>query len=69
VRRVTERKPSAGGGGNYNVERLIAAHGADVTADWHRSASFSVYDRCRAVYDGRGLDGDARAKNRQAKAG
>ena len=45
--------------GRYNVERLIAAHGdAKLTdlpttlADCDKARSFSVYDRCKAVYEG-----------------
>ena len=45
--------------GRYNVERLIAAHGdAKLTdllttlADCDKARSFSIYDRCKAVYEG-----------------
>jgi len=44
--------------GRYNVERLIAAHGADAKlpdllatlADCPKARSLSVHDRCKAVY-------------------
>ena len=44
--------------GSYNVERLIAKHGADVRlpdlltilADCQKARSFSIYDRCKARY-------------------
>ena len=43
--------------GRYNVERLIAAHGADVLPDLlvtlancDKARSVSVHDRCKAVY-------------------
>ena len=45
--------------GHYNVERLIAAHGdaklidlPTTLADCDKARSFSVYDRCKAVYEG-----------------
>jgi hypothetical protein len=46
--------------GRYNVKRLIAAHGANVRlpdllvtlADCAKARSFSVYDRCKAKYEG-----------------
>jgi hypothetical protein len=45
--------------GRCNVERLIAARGdAKLTdllttlADCDRARSFSIYDRCKAVYEG-----------------
>jgi hypothetical protein len=42
--------------GRYNVERLIAKHGADVRlpepltiiTDCPKARSFSIYDRCKA---------------------
>jgi hypothetical protein len=42
--------------GRYNVERLIAKHGADlrvpelltIIPDCPKTRSFSIYDRCRA---------------------
>jgi hypothetical protein len=44
--------------GSYNVERLIAAHGADIKlpelltrlANCEKARAFSVYDRCKARY-------------------
>jgi hypothetical protein len=45
--------------GQYNVERLMAEHGdAKLTvllpalADCPKARSVSIYDRCRAVYEG-----------------
>ena len=45
--------------GRYRVERLMAEHGdaklTDLLAtlvDCHKARSASVYDRCRAVYEG-----------------
>jgi hypothetical protein len=45
--------------GQYNVERLMAEHGdAKLTellvtlANCHKARSASVYDQCRAVYEG-----------------
>jgi hypothetical protein len=48
--------------GRYNVQRLIAARGADMrlpelktilaNCEKTRSRSFSVYDRCKAKYEG-----------------
>jgi hypothetical protein len=45
--------------GQYNVERLMAEHGdAKMTillqtlADCPKARSVSIYDRCRAVYEG-----------------
>jgi hypothetical protein len=46
--------------GRYNVERLIAAHGADAKLayllltlpDCLKAGSISVPDRCNAVYEG-----------------
>jgi hypothetical protein len=49
----------ADGAGQYNVERLMAEHGdAKMTvllqtlADCPKARSVSMYDRCRAVYEG-----------------
>ena len=49
------------GTGKYNVERLMAEHGdAKLTvllqtlADCPKARSVSIYDRCRAVYEGLG---------------
>jgi hypothetical protein len=44
--------------GRYNVERLLAKHGADmrlpdlltIIADCQKTRSFSIYDRCKARY-------------------
>jgi hypothetical protein len=44
--------------GSYSVERLIAAHGADIKlpelltrlANCDKARSFSIYDRCKARY-------------------
>jgi hypothetical protein len=44
--------------GRYNVQRLIAAHGADMRlpellttlANCEKARSFSIYDRCKARY-------------------
>jgi hypothetical protein len=49
--------------GRYNVERLIAAHGADAKlpdllmtlANCEKARSFSVYDRCKAKFEGFGF--------------
>ena len=46
--------------GRYNVQRLIAAHGADAKltellmtlANCEKARSFSVYDRCKARFEG-----------------
>jgi hypothetical protein len=46
--------------GRYNVPGLIERHGADAKltdllvtlADCPKARSFSVYDRCKAVYEG-----------------
>jgi hypothetical protein len=46
--------------GRYNVARLIAAHGADAKltallvtlANCEKARSFSVYDRCKARFEG-----------------
>ena len=46
--------------GRYNVQRLIAAHGADAKltellvtlANCEKARSFSIYDRCKAKYVG-----------------
>jgi hypothetical protein len=46
--------------GRYNVARLIAVHGADAKLtdllvtlpNCEKARSFSVYDRCKAVYEG-----------------
>jgi hypothetical protein len=52
----------AGRRGQYNVERLMAEHGdAKLTdllttlADCPRARVASIYDRCRAVYEGLGV--------------
>ena len=45
--------------GRYNVQRLIAAHGADVKlpdlkailANCEEARSFSVYNRCKAKFE------------------
>jgi hypothetical protein len=45
--------------GRYNVERLIAKHGADmrlpelrtILADCPKAKAFSIYDRCRVRYE------------------
>jgi hypothetical protein len=45
--------------GRYNVQRLIAAHGADmrlpelktILANCAKDRAFSVYDRCKAKYE------------------
>jgi hypothetical protein len=47
----------------YNVKRLIAAHGADVKlpvllatlANCEKARSVSVYDRCKAKFEGFGF--------------
>jgi hypothetical protein len=44
----------------YNVQRLIAAHGADAKltelfvtlANCEKARSFSIYDRCKARFEG-----------------
>jgi hypothetical protein len=44
----------------YNVQRLIAKHGAEVRlpelltilANCQKARSFSIYDRCKARYEG-----------------
>jgi hypothetical protein len=48
------------GRGRYNVDKLMAEHGdAKLTdllvtlANCEKARSFSVYDRCKAVYEGR----------------
>jgi hypothetical protein len=46
--------------GRYNVDKLIAEHGADAKltdllvtlADCEKARSVSVHDRCKAVYEG-----------------
>jgi hypothetical protein len=46
--------------GRYNVKRLIAAHGADAKltsllvtlANCEKARSVSVYDRCKAKFEG-----------------
>jgi hypothetical protein len=46
--------------GRYNVERLIAKHGAvvrlpelmTILADCRKARGFSIYDRCQARYEG-----------------
>ena len=46
--------------GRYNVQRLIAAQGADmrlpqikaILADCERARSLSICDRCKAEYEG-----------------
>jgi hypothetical protein len=46
--------------GRYNVQRLIAAHGADAKltellvtlANCEKARSFSVYSRCKARFEG-----------------
>ena len=46
--------------GRYNVERLIAKHGADAKladplvtlTNCDKARSVSIYDRCKAVYEG-----------------
>ena len=46
--------------GRYNVARLIAVHGADAKltdllltlANCEKARSFSVYDRCKAKFEG-----------------
>jgi hypothetical protein len=46
--------------GRYNVQRLIAAHGADAKltdllvalADCEKARSFSIHDRCKAKFEG-----------------
>jgi hypothetical protein len=46
--------------GRYNVQRLIAAHGADAKltkllmtlANCAKARSFSIYDRCKAKFVG-----------------
>jgi hypothetical protein len=46
--------------GRYNVARLIAAHSADAKltellvtrANCDRARSFSIYDRCKAKFEG-----------------
>jgi hypothetical protein len=46
--------------GRYNVARLIAAHGADAKladllvtlAECPKVRSFSIYDRCKAKFEG-----------------
>jgi hypothetical protein len=45
--------------GRYNVQRLIAKHGADmrlpepktILANCAKARAFSVYDRCKAKYE------------------
>jgi hypothetical protein len=62
--------PIRGGGpcgrrGRYNVQRLIAKHGADVKlpdlkailANCEKTRSFSVYDRCKVKFE-RPRDGE-----------
>jgi hypothetical protein len=45
--------------GAYNVQRLIAVHGADAKltelptlANCDKARSFSIYDRCKARFEG-----------------
>jgi hypothetical protein len=46
--------------GRYNVQRLIAAHGADAKltellmtlANCEKARSFSIHDRCKARFEG-----------------
>ena len=46
--------------GRYNVQRLVAAHGADaklpallaILANCDKARSVSVYDRCQARFEG-----------------
>ena len=51
---------SGAAGMGYNVARLIAAHGADAKltellvtlANCQKARSFSIYDRCKARFEG-----------------